>query len=217
VHANADDSFSLALDDVAGRLLPQWQTGCGVLYGYSMGARVALALVASGRVRPVALVLESANAGLETDAERRARAQRDDDDRAALIGNPAGFLRAFWQRPMFASLASQPDRAAQLTERIARAQRDPVGLAEAVRAMSLSRQPSLWDSLAELSVPLLLVSGALDDTYTTLASRMRARAPRAQHVVIERAGHHPSWEAPAAVADVVTRWLSTSVDGGGSA
>jgi len=170
------------------------------LLGYSLGARFALALALAAPHRVRSLTLIGASAGIDDPAERRARA--DADDALALEiereGLPAFVAR--WQaQPLFASQRALPAplRRAREAERLAHV---PSALAAALRAFSKGRMPSLWPRLPELTQPVTLVVGDLDEKFRAEAGRMAARLPRARVAIVPAAGHDVGLEQPASLA-----------------
>jgi 2-succinyl-6-hydroxy-2,4-cyclohexadiene-1-carboxylate synthase len=173
------------------------------LLGYSMGARLALAVAAR---QPVArLTLVGVNPGLPDEALRAERRARDEVWCAILEeqGSEA-FARAWEDQPMWRSQAALPAavRARQQAERIAH---DPHQLAAALRALGLGAMPDLWPALASIRAPVDLVAGALDPTYVDLAERMAARLPRAEVTVVAGAGHNVVLERPDALLQLLSR------------
>lgn len=77
--------------------------------------------------------------------------------------------------------------AAQAAARAIEAQ-NPQGVAHFGRRVA-GPAPATLDRLAELTMPALVLVGALDRDYTRAAEVMAARLPNARHVVIETAGH----------------------------
>jgi len=62
-------------------------------------------------------------------------------------------------------------------------------------------QPSYWERLAGLEMPVLLVTGAYDRKYRDLAERMAAAiGDNARTVTVPAAGHALHLEQPAALA-----------------
>jgi len=73
-----------------------------------------------------------------------------------------------------------------------------------LRALGQGVQPSLWDRLSQLSMPVTLVTGAYDRKYTELATRMAAAiGDGARTIVIPGAGHALQLERPEALAAVL--------------
>ncbi|MCW5891435.1 MAG: 2-succinyl-6-hydroxy-2,4-cyclohexadiene-1-carboxylate synthase [bacterium] len=175
--------------------------------GYSMGGRAALhvALARPGRVER--LILESASPGIADATARTLRAVADDALAATLLrdGLPA-FVDAWAAQPLFATQARLPGGVRE-RERAVRLGNGATGLAAALRAFGPGVQAPLWDELAHLRPPTLLVVGADDPPYRVLAARMAARLPDAETVVVPDAGHATHLENPVAFAAATIDFL----------
>jgi 2-succinyl-6-hydroxy-2,4-cyclohexadiene-1-carboxylate synthase len=73
--------------------------------------------------------------------------------------------------------------------------------------MGVGEQPSLWDRLGELTMPVLLITGGHDAKFAAFAEEMRATLPNARHVVIPDASHTIHVEQPAQFDDAVIQFL----------
>jgi 2-succinyl-6-hydroxy-2,4-cyclohexadiene-1-carboxylate synthase len=62
----------------------------------------------------------------------------------------------------------------------------------------------LWDRLAELQMPVIVLVGARDEKYRALGQRMAELLPIAQ-LVLARGGHGLPLEDPEAVAQAIER------------
>jgi len=170
------------------------------LAGYSMGARLALGFALRHPSRVRALLLESGSPGIEDVAERERR--REEDEQLAGLalreGVPA-FVARWEQHPTLAGLRELPaSMAAALQER--RLRNSAAGLASALRYLGTGAQPPLWDELALLRIPTLLLAGERDKKFAAIALRMVERIPRARLLFVPRSGHSPHLEAPAEYA-----------------
>jgi 2-succinyl-6-hydroxy-2,4-cyclohexadiene-1-carboxylate synthase len=181
------------------------------LWGYSMGGRVALAYALSTRAPGLRrLILESASPGLESAEERTARREADDALAASLEREGlAPFVERWEALPLFATERKLP-ATVQAEIRAGRLAQDPHRLASALRGLSPGRQTPLWDRLAALQVPTLLVTGVLDARYQAIARRMQEGLPRALHLGIPGAGHAPHRERPEATAEAIAPFLATT-------
>lgn len=176
--------------------------GSGTVIGYSMGGRTALhvALVPGNRVDR--LVLIGATAGLADPHERRARRVADEERAARVerIGVDA-FLDEWLAAPLFATLPTDPAGLEQ------RRQNTAAGLAHSLRTAGTGAQESLWDRLAEIEVPVLVLAGALDDKFTSIGRAMAERLSDATFATVAGAGHAAHSEQPESVADTIATWL----------
>ncbi|RMH76647.1 MAG: 2-succinyl-6-hydroxy-2,4-cyclohexadiene-1-carboxylate synthase [Calditrichaeota bacterium] len=180
------------------------------LVGYSMGGRLALYVALHYPQHFAGVVLESASPGLKTAAERAGRIHRDEQLARRLEGEDfAAFLEAWYRQPLFASLGKHP-RYPELIARRLRTNPDPRALARALREMGTGRQPSLWDELPRMKMPLLLVVGENDPKFSALAREMAARCPTAQVAVIKDAGHNVHFEQPEVFARTVAGFANDS-------
>ena len=193
-HGSAHDAISW--EDALARLELD---GPVALFGYSMGARLALALALRHPAAVTRLILESGTAGIE-DAEERARRKTDDDALADFIEREGmeKFVDRWEQHPTLASL--RPFAAHLRPERLAHR---PGGLASALRHLGAGAQPSYWRELGGLRVPVRLICGARDEKFCALARRMLDMFPRAELISIPDCGHAPHVERPQAFVEAL--------------
>jgi 2-succinyl-6-hydroxy-2,4-cyclohexadiene-1-carboxylate synthase len=171
--------------------------------GYSMGGRFALHVALQQPEVVERLVLVSTTGGLADPDERAARRRSDAAlaDRIEAEGVEA-FLRWWLSQPLFASLAPE---VAQLENRLGST---AAGLASSLRLAGTGTQEPLWDRLAALDMPVLVVAGALDAKFSALAARLgEAIGANATVAVIAGAGHTCHLEQPARFLAVVADWL----------
>ena len=175
--------------------------------GYSLGARVALRLAVAHPDVVRRLVLESASAGLPTEAERAARRAADEALAARLEAEGIAPFVDDWERnPVFSTQASlAPDRAARI--RAMRLGNDPAGLAASLRAAGQGAMEPLFDRLPHVARPTLVVAGELDSIGRPRAERVAAAIPGARLAVVGGTGHAPHDEAPEAFRDLVITFL----------
>jgi 2-succinyl-6-hydroxy-2,4-cyclohexadiene-1-carboxylate synthase len=172
-----------------------------VLAGYSLGARLALA-VAARRDDLGGLVSISGSAGLASADERAAR-RRLDEARAAEIER--GGIRAFaddWGNEPVVQLKAA---SAEVGRRRAEARRahTGAGIAWSLRALGLGSMPPLQAVLARLaaSYPVHFVVGELDLKYRSLVGDLTAGLAVSVHVV-PTSGHDVVLDAPADLAAI---------------
>jgi len=163
--------------------------------GYSMGGRLALGASLRNPRQVRRLVLISASPGLTTGHEREARAHADDRLAAQLeAGGLPRFVRDWYDLPLFESLRARPALRRSLEQR--RGAGDASALAAALRGLTVGRQPSYWENLPGLPMPVLWVAGERDPKYRALLARAAGLCPQGQLLIVPTAGHMPHLEHP---------------------
>ncbi len=178
------------------------------LAGYSQGGRLALHVALAHPERVTRLVLVSATAGIEEETERARR--RDADAALAAWMEAEGRLMTevadrWGAQPLFATQTPAAAEAAR-ADRLANA---PAHLAAALRGIGTGVMAPLWDRLGELTMPVVVLAGALDDRYVALAERLVAAVPDGRLEIVPAAGHALLLEAPAAVAAAIESSLES--------
>jgi 2-succinyl-6-hydroxy-2,4-cyclohexadiene-1-carboxylate synthase len=175
--------------------------------GYSLGARIALALAVTNPPAVERLLLESPSAGLATAAERIARREADEALAQRLERDGIERFVDEWERqPILATHAGLP-AATRARVRSLRLRNRPAGLAASLRGAGQGTMAPLFDRLPEITVPTLVVTGALDDRGRPRAEEVARLIPTARLCVIDGAGHTPHDERPAAFRMVALDFL----------
>src|SRR6266545_4140562 len=178
--------------------------GAAAYLGYSLGGRLCLRLALDRPELVRALVLIGASPGLDDPVERAAR-QASDDALAAELERVGleRFLDRWLAQPLFATLPSEhAGRAGRLAN-------TPEGLAWSLRLHGTGVQAPLWERLASLRPPVLLLAGALDRKFADLAERMAAAiGPGARVALVADAGHAAHLERPEEVGRLIERFLA---------
>lgn len=198
--------FAACVEDLAATLAATGHDSAHWL-GYSMGARLALACAVRHPSRVASLVLVAGRAGIADPGERAAR-RRADEALAARIEERGveAFVDEWLAQPLFATLQRLgPDFMAR--ERAARLANDARGLASSLRALGPAAQSPLFSALPRVTVPVLLVAGALDVRFVATAHELARCLPRAEVCVIPDAGHAAHLEQPEAFQRTVHEFL----------
>lgn len=177
------------------------------MLGYSLGARIALRLAVAHPSVVGRLVLESPSAGLPTAAERAARIEADEALAARIEREGiAAFVDEWERQPIFASHAAlAPARAARL--RAMRLANDPRGLAASLRGAGQGAMEPLFDRLAAIAAPTLVIAGALDERGSTRAGDVARRIPGARLEILPGSGHTPHEEQSGTFRHLVLDFL----------
>jgi len=171
------------------------------LAGHSMGGRVALETVRTGRSRIAGLALLNTGVHTVRDGEPQSRG------RLLRLAYEKGMsvLAAEWLPPMMAGGARSVELMPRLTAMIERSTPDVY----AGQVNALLNRPDALPVLPRIDVPTLLLSGS-EDTWSPVSQHetMRRRIPHATLFEIHGAGHMAPFERPDAVAVALREWLA---------
>lgn len=201
-------SFGSAVEGVAGVLVSL--TGPVPLVGYSQGGRVALGAALQTPELVSHLVLVSASPGIGDEAEREVRRRSDESlaEELRSSGLPT-FLDGWLGGAVFKGLQRR-DEEWRIADRAARLENTADGLAAALAGMGQGSQPYFGERLIELSMPVLLLAGLLDEKYVSIATAMSAAVPNGALGIIPDAGHALIGEQPRMVAGLIQGFLTGS-------
>jgi 2-succinyl-6-hydroxy-2,4-cyclohexadiene-1-carboxylate synthase len=191
-NTNGARSLPQCADDIAASMT------AGMLVGYSMGARMALHVALQHPEMVTQLVLISGTPGLKTQSERAARQKSDNElaDRIETIGLSA-FLDEWLALPMFSGLSNETN------QRDDRLRNTTQGLADSLRFAGTGTQESQWPNLHQLSMPVHLLVGELDEKFTSIAREMKPLISTSELTVVENAGHTVHLENPTTTAQLL--------------
>lgn len=178
------------------------------ILGYSMGGRVALYTSFQYPSYFNGVILSSSSPGLNSLPERKERYQQDLILAECLEKEEfADFLEEWYQQPLFASLAAKPNILNEVKQK--RLKNSPHHIAKAVRGFGLGSQPSLWEKITSLNMPLSIFVGAHDAKYQATGQLMLSVAPQAHMWVIPEAGHNIHDENPVEFISQIKKILTT--------
>lgn len=178
--------------------------GNATYVGYSMGGRCSLHVALAHPEVVDRLVLIGATAGIADAVQRRRRTAGDLAlaERLERIGIDA-FTAEWLDQPLFARLPrwARFDAERQLN--------GTQGLAWSLRHCGTGSMQPLWDQLAGIDCPVLVLAGEFDDRYVALGARMAdAIGANAEFAVIGGAGHSVHLEQPEATAESITDFIN---------
>ena len=200
-------STAVRADLPAGAALLGEAGGRATYVGYSMGGRLALTLALARPDLVERLVLIGATAGLDDPEARAARRAQDEALAVRIEGDGVEpFLQSWLAQPLFAGLAPDP------ADLAGRRRNTAAGLASALRlAGTGTMEPPLWNRLAALAAPTLVVAGARDAKFTALGRRIVTTVgANARLAVVPAAGHACHLERPAAVLALLRSFLAAT-------
>jgi len=179
--------------------------GCDGLFGYSLGGRLALGILARHPARFQHALVVSAHPGLATDAERAAR--RDADARFVDVLRERGLERFVdvWQAlPLWASQGDLPE-AVKEAQRAQRLRHRADGLAQSLVQHGLGKMPDLRPLLRHVRTPVDLLVGERDAKFVALAQELTQVLPYARLTIAPGAGHNLLLERPELCSGLLQR------------
>lgn len=163
------------------------------LYGYSMGARLALQVALHRPDLISGLILESGTFGIEVEAERQARQAMDASRADQIMGNFDDFLLQWQKLEMFANSSTEQQQEIQEAQ-------NPYWIANSLLAFGTGTMPCVRDRLGELSSPTLLLTGGDDSKFVRINQTMSKAIPDATLRIIAKTGHRVHIESPNEIA-----------------
>ncbi|MBI3914889.1 MAG: alpha/beta fold hydrolase [Chloroflexi bacterium] len=192
-------------DDVRG-LLDALNIQRAIIAGVSMGGYIAFAFYRQSAARVRALILVDTRAGADSPEGKQGR-----DDNAALARAEGTGAIAERMLPKMLTPQTAATRANVAQDLRALMARQPVeGVAAALIAMR--DRPDSTPTLAQISVPTLVIHGAEDQLIPVKESELLRDSIRGARLeIIPHAAHLPNYEQPAAFNRVVKEFLKTRV------
>ena len=173
------------------------------IVGHSLGGFVALAFARmyTERVARLALVCSR----LAADSPEIAGFRNDLADRLERENSIEPALENYLPKLISDATSTENPDVEELARTIARTN-SPHGAAEMLRGMA--QRSDSYDIAADLAMPVLIVAGGADKVVPLKeAQTMRAAFPAARLEVMERSGHLPMLEEPAALTQALAKFV----------
>lgn len=160
-----------------------------ILFGYSMGGRLAIGYAMKYPQMVKKLVLESTSPGLIEGKEER----RNFDEQLAdyLEKHGLEWFLSFWEDiPLFSSINNE-NREKLRDER---GKHTEEGLSNSLRSVGTGIQPSYWHCLKDFHQPVYIIVGGVDYKFVEIGEKMHAIFPKSKLIEVSSAGHIPHVE-----------------------
>jgi len=183
-------------------------TGPTALFGYSLGSRLALGLLARYPERFRRAVLVSAHPGLCTETQRIER--RIHDDRFIRLLRERGlerFVSAWERQPLWHTQRTLP-AAVRAGRRRERLMHTAEGLARSLASVGLAEMPDLRIALKRVTCPVDILVGERDTKFVALARELCSAMPGARLCIATDAGHDLVLERPQFCSSFLSQGLS---------
>lgn len=166
------------------------------VFGYSLGGRLALGLLARHPTRYEHAVIVSAHPGLQSASARDAR-RLGDAAWAKLLRDEglAAFIAQWEKLDLWTTQNGLPAAALDAQQR-ERLRHDPARLAGSLDALGLARMPDLRPLLGKVRGRVDVLAGARDEKFVALARELCDIIPNARLTIVPDAGHNLVLERP---------------------
>ncbi len=174
------------------------------LYGYSMGARLALQLAVHRPDLIQGLVLESGTFGIEGETERQVRQALDASRADQIMGNFEGFLEDWSAKPLFQSSASiqELDKVSMIQQK-----QNNVWMANSLLGFGTGTMPCVREELKNLVSPVQLIVGEQDSKFIRINQTMNKEIPDSTLSIVEGANHRVHSDQPEELTLILNRFI----------
>jgi 2-succinyl-6-hydroxy-2,4-cyclohexadiene-1-carboxylate synthase len=206
------DTYTIpAQVDQLRELLDHFEIASVIPVGYSMGGRIALNFVHTCPELVSGAILEGTTPGIESEEQRLKRVDHDEHIATMIREQGVEYFIDYWMKiPLFDTQNNLPkDLLDEVRERKLR--NSVSGLVNSLQAAGTGTMVPLWEALPKITVPVLLLTGAMDEKFTRINSRMCSALPNASHVVVKHAGHAVHLEKPAEFISAVNGFLKKQI------
>lgn len=174
------------------------------LYGYSMGARMALQLTLTRPDLIQGLLLESGTFGIEDETERQARQALDASRADQIMGNFSGFLEEWKTLPIFGQNGSEiPESILNIQEH-----QNPVWMSNSLLGFGTGTMPVIRERLSELVAPVRLIVGDQDSKFLHINQTMKKEIPNSELSIIKDSGHRVHLDQPETIAETIRIFIT---------
>ena len=192
-------SFDEEVERLA-RIVRWWATGKAHVCGYSLGGRLALALLCRHPDLFHRGTVIGATPGLSDEQARRRQVSWQEAWVRKLSDEGLESFVDAWERLPIWKGQEHLDVEIRRRQRAIRLDHDALGLAHAMRYLDTAVMGDLRPELRHISVPTRLVVGEEDEKFRAIAEEMVSASSFFRVVTVEGAGHNVPLARPAEVA-----------------
>ena len=183
------------------------------LCGYSLGARLALALMVEYPWLFSGASLIGVHPGLQSDELRHARLVQDAELAVLLRTRGIEHFVDVWEGMSLFQSQRSLDKDIRMAQREVRLCHDARGLAQALDAVGLGQMPDYRKAARCLSQPITLMTGQLDTKFSAFAEQMQNEGDHRRWISVPEAGHNVVLEKPSSVSDHLNQIVGSEGEG----
>lgn len=176
-----------------------------LMYGYSMGGRLALIVALEHHNLFSGLILESTTCGIKPDTERSERAELDEQRAEAIVKDFSDFLRQWQAKPLFDNKSGLAEDRKSYEKLMMK--QNPVYMAASLRGFGSGSMNPVCDRLQSLHLPVLLLAGAEDKKFTGIHRKMENKIPDVTSKTIPGAAHRVHLDQPGRLVKEIKNFI----------
>lgn len=165
-----------------------------VLYGYSMGGRLALHMALEYPGYFSGIILESSTCGIISDRERKKRSGIDADRAKAIENDYSGFLKEWISLPLF-NCENSKEAHRSVYSSVMENQK-PTFMASSLRGFGSGSMQPACGRLHSFDKPVLLLAGSKDEKFVKINRQMENEFPDAATIIVRDACHRVHLDQP---------------------
>jgi 2-succinyl-6-hydroxy-2,4-cyclohexadiene-1-carboxylate synthase len=204
------DEETISFEDYVDRLAVRLSVS-GVedahLVGYSLGGRLALALLLQHPDLFASATLIAVHPGLETSSQKLERIQSDAQWSTDLrLHGIEAFVERWERQTIFRNQKKLPVETL-LRQRVLRLNHREEGLALALDCLGLAQMPNYLLRAGEIRIPVEIIAGALDNKFQLIGERLADKISKGELLIIGGTGHNVVLEQSKLVSNQIKKWL----------
>lgn len=165
-----------------------------VLYGYSMGGRLALNIAIEYPGHFSCIILESSTCGIISGQERKKRVGIDEERAKAIESDYSGFLTEWMSLPLFNCNNTSKEHLS--IYRSVMENQQPSYMAASLRGFGSGSMKPVCGRLNSIEKHVLLLAGSEDEKYVNINRQMKSELPDATSVIVRDACHRIHLDQP---------------------
>lgn len=165
-----------------------------VLFGYSMGGRLALQTALAHPEPFRGLILESTTCGIEDNSDRSKRRKADKRRARHIETDYSGFL-SMWKKLDLFDSPLPADKSLLARHHNIQREQQPKSVAASLRGFGTGSMKPICGRLHTLTIPVLILAGTDDDKYQQISTSLKSKLPCARFSSV-KAGHRTHLDNP---------------------
>jgi len=175
------------------------------ILGYSMGGRIALAYALTYLKEVEMLILESTTYGECGWISRMKRRSQDIMLAMKIKCNGIDWFNTYWGDLQIFQSQKMLSVKKQVEIKNRRLRNVPFALANTLLENSQGKVPCLKNQIKVLPMPILYISGEIDEKYTQMGADFQKRNLNIEHKIINQAGHNTHIEDNQAFINIIEK------------